>query len=201
MRFRTAPLSTGLLGTSWQPSWWTFTSSEFNTAPLSTGLLGNLVGVAPSTAVFMAVYEPMKQAVSERVPADRSFLGPMIAGAASGLAASLIRVPTEVVKQRMQSGALPHDLNISELVVCVIWPCRLAAPLACVPTEVVKQRMQLGTSLPCPGTPHRVSSKMGGCLLLAGCNVVPGNRDRPAAHCQLQFARMACVRERAQPAL
>jgi len=160
------------------------------------------VGVAPSTAVFMAVYEPMKQAVSERVPADRSFLGPMFAGAASGLAASLIRVPTEVVKQRMQSGALPHDLNISvELVVCVSWPCRLAAPFARVPTEVVKQRMQLGTSLPCPGTPHRVGSEMVGCVPLAGCNIVPGNRDRPAAHCQLQSARMASVRERAQPAI
>jgi solute carrier family 25 (mitochondrial S-adenosylmethionine transporter), member 26 len=68
------------------------------------GLVGNLVGVAPATAVFMAVYEPIKQEVAKRVPDNRSFLGPLTAGAASGLAASLIRVPTEVVKQRMQSG-------------------------------------------------------------------------------------------------
>lgn len=71
-----------------------------------TGVLGNLAGVAPATAVFMAVYEPIKQEVTKRVPSDHAFLGPLIAGAASGLAASLIRVPTEVVKQRMQSGAL-----------------------------------------------------------------------------------------------
>ena len=46
----------------------------------------------------------MWQAVSARVPEDRSFLGPLAAGGGAGLAASLIRVPTEVVKQRMQSG-------------------------------------------------------------------------------------------------
>lgn len=71
---------------------------------LYAGVWGNLAGVAPATAVFMAVYEPIKQEVTKRVPADRAFLGPLAAGAASGLAASLIRVPTEVVKQRMQSG-------------------------------------------------------------------------------------------------
>ena len=74
--------------------------------------MGNLVGVAPATAVFMAVYEPIRQGVEKRVPANRNFLAPLTAGAASGLAASLIRVPTEVVKQRMQSGvrrALSHE--------------------------------------------------------------------------------------------
>lgn len=71
---------------------------------LYAGVLGNLAGVAPSTAVFMAAYEPIKQAVEKRVPEDKQFLGPLVAGAGSGLVASLIRVPTEVVKQRMQSG-------------------------------------------------------------------------------------------------
>lgn len=72
---------------------------------LYAGLWGNLVGVAPSTAIFMAVYEPIKQAVHNRSSSDkRHILAPLVAGASSGLAASLIRVPTEVVKQRMQSG-------------------------------------------------------------------------------------------------
>lgn len=71
---------------------------------LYAGIAGNLAGVAPSTAIFMACYEPLKQAVQSRVPDDRSFLGPLIAGAGSGLAASIIRVPTEVVKQRIQAG-------------------------------------------------------------------------------------------------
>lgn len=39
-------------------------------------------------------------------------LAPLIAGATSGLVASLIRVPTEVVKQRMQSGELtPRSIS------------------------------------------------------------------------------------------
>ena len=47
----------------------------------------------------MAVYEPTKKALGERWSAQASFLG---AGATAGLAASLVRVPTEVIKQRMQ---------------------------------------------------------------------------------------------------
>ena len=49
----------------------------------------------------MAFYEPTKAALGERFGSNVSFLG---AGAAAGLAASLVRVPTEVVKQRMQAG-------------------------------------------------------------------------------------------------
>ena len=75
---------------------------------LYAGLLGNLAGVAPSTAIFMAFYEPVKQAVQKRVPEDRSFLGPLVAGSGAGLAASTIRVPTEVVKQRIQAGVTSH---------------------------------------------------------------------------------------------
>ena len=52
------------------------------------------------------------QAVSDKVSSEQKHvLAPLVAGATSGLVASLIRVPTEVVKQRMQSG----ELNICEL--------------------------------------------------------------------------------------
>ncbi len=68
------------------------------------GVMGNLVGVAPASAIFMAVYEPVKQAVMARVPENRQFLAPLGGGAAAGLVASVVRVPTEVVKQRMQNG-------------------------------------------------------------------------------------------------
>ena len=71
---------------------------------LYAGVWGNLAGVAPASAVFMAIYEPIKAALNERVPENRSFLAPLGAGSAAGLAASVIRVPTEVVKQRLQSG-------------------------------------------------------------------------------------------------
>ena len=71
---------------------------------LYAGVWGNLAGVAPASAVFMAIYEPVKAALNERVSEDKSFLAPLGAGSAAGVAASVIRVPTEVVKQRLQSG-------------------------------------------------------------------------------------------------
>jgi len=71
---------------------------------LYAGVWGNLAGVAPSSALFMAVYEPVKQAVYARTSEEQHFWGPVIAGAAAGAVASLTRVPTEVVKQRLQTG-------------------------------------------------------------------------------------------------
>ena len=37
---------------------------------------------------------------------QQQFLGPLAGGVAAGLASSLVRVPTEVVKTRMQTGGL-----------------------------------------------------------------------------------------------
>lgn len=74
---------------------------------LYAGVWGNLAGVLPSSALFMAVYEPVKQAVYARRDLSKDeaeFWGPVVAGMAAGLAASLTRVPTEVVKQRLQTG-------------------------------------------------------------------------------------------------
>ena len=75
---------------------------------LYAGVWGNLVGVAPASAIFMAVYEPVKQAVTAAVPPERSFLGPLAAGVAAGLASSVVRVPTEVIKTRMQTKEFAH---------------------------------------------------------------------------------------------
>ncbi|WPT16617.1 Putative S-adenosylmethionine carrier 2 [Picochlorum sp. SENEW3] len=75
---------------------------------LYAGVWGNLAGVGPASAVFMAVYEPVKKAVLSSVPENKSFLGPLMAGVAAGLASSVIRVPTEVVKTRMQTGEFTH---------------------------------------------------------------------------------------------
>ena len=44
------------------------------------------------------------QSVEARVPEDRQFLGSLAGGVSAGLAASIVRVPTEVLKQRMQTG-------------------------------------------------------------------------------------------------
>ena len=71
---------------------------------LYAGVLGNLAGVVPASAIFMGVYEPVKGVTSRNVRSDRQFLAPLAGGIAAGLAASIVRVPTEVVKQRMQTG-------------------------------------------------------------------------------------------------
>lgn len=67
---------------------------------LYSGLFGNLVGVAPASGLFFMAYEPAKKAAKNYVPEDAA---PLIAGAVAGMVASIVRVPTEVVKQRMQT--------------------------------------------------------------------------------------------------
>lgn len=70
----------------------------------STRPLMCITGVLPASAIFMGVYEPIKQHVEKRVPHNRQFLASLSGGLGAGLVASIVRVPTEVVKQRMQNG-------------------------------------------------------------------------------------------------
>ncbi|GBG74675.1 hypothetical protein CBR_g19083 [Chara braunii] len=71
---------------------------------LYSGWAGNLIGVIPASALFVGVYEPAKQKLLEVFPPHLSSAAHLTAGALGGAAASLVRVPTEVVKQRMQTG-------------------------------------------------------------------------------------------------
>ncbi|BAT73319.1 S-adenosylmethionine carrier 1, chloroplastic/mitochondrial isoform X1 [Vigna umbellata] len=71
---------------------------------LYSGLAGNLAGVLPASALFVGVYEPIKQKLLRIFPENLSAFSHLTAGAIGGIAASLIRVPTEVIKQRMQTG-------------------------------------------------------------------------------------------------
>ncbi|GMI90768.1 SAM TRANSPORTER1, S-adenosylmethionine carrier 1 [Hibiscus trionum] len=71
---------------------------------LYSGLGGNLAGVLPASAIFLGVYEPTKQKLLKTFPENLSAFAHLTAGALGGAASSLIRVPTEVVKQRMQTG-------------------------------------------------------------------------------------------------
>ncbi|KAK9864898.1 hypothetical protein WJX84_008193 [Apatococcus fuscideae] len=94
---------------------------------LYSGLWGNLVGVAPASAIFLCVYEPLKRAVCQNIPEDRQFLGPIVAGASAGLAASIVRVPTEVVKQRMQTGEFSRALVALKTIIQTEGPMGLFA--------------------------------------------------------------------------
>lgn len=71
---------------------------------LYSGLAGNIAGVLPASAIFVGVYEPVKQKLLELFPENLSSIAHLTAGAVGGATASLVRIPTEVVKQRMQTG-------------------------------------------------------------------------------------------------
>ncbi|KAF5735330.1 S-adenosylmethionine carrier 1 chloroplastic/mitochondrial-like isoform X3 [Tripterygium wilfordii] len=70
---------------------------------LYSGLAGNLAGVLLASSLFVGVYEPTKQKLLETFPENFGALAPLIAGVIGGAVSSILRVPTEVVKQRMQT--------------------------------------------------------------------------------------------------
>ncbi|KAJ9177707.1 hypothetical protein P3X46_012896 [Hevea brasiliensis] len=84
---------------------------------LYSGLAGNLAGVLPASALFVGVYEPTKQKLLRMFPENLSAVAHLTAGAIGGVAASLIRVPTEVVKQRMQTGQFASAPDAVRLIV------------------------------------------------------------------------------------
>ncbi|CAO2830568.1 unnamed protein product [Amaranthus hypochondriacus] len=84
---------------------------------LYSGLAGNIAGVLPASAAFLGVYEPTKQKLLRLLPENLSAVAHLTAGAVGGVAASLIRVPTEVVKQRMQTGQFASAPDAVRLIV------------------------------------------------------------------------------------
>lgn len=70
---------------------------------LYTGVGGNLLGVFPASALFFGVYEPLKSRLCAQW-GENAAVAHLGAASGAGLVASLVRVPTEVVKQRMQVG-------------------------------------------------------------------------------------------------
>lgn len=84
---------------------------------LYSGLAGNLAGVLPASAIFVGVYEPTKQKLLKSFPENLSALAHLTAGAVGGAASSIVRVPTEVVKQRMQTGQFTSAPNAVRLIV------------------------------------------------------------------------------------
>ncbi|GAB4861089.1 S-adenosylmethionine carrier 1, chloroplastic/mitochondrial [Ancistrocladus abbreviatus] len=84
---------------------------------LYSGLGGNLAGVLPASAIFVGVYEPSKQKLLKSFPEHLSALAHLTAGAIGGAVSSLVRVPTEVVKQRMQTGQFASAPDAVRLII------------------------------------------------------------------------------------
>jgi len=72
------------------------------------GLSATLLCALPSTAIYFGVYEAVKRTGCRYVDEDMESLVYFTAGATSELAASVIVVPFEVVKSRMQLGSNPR---------------------------------------------------------------------------------------------
>lgn len=80
-------------------------------AALLTGLYAGfapaVVASAPAAAAFFGVYDYVKRILQDFSSHDRARLAPLchvVAAAAGDVAASTVRAPFEVVKQRLQSG-------------------------------------------------------------------------------------------------
>ena len=69
-----------------------------------------------ATAIFFGVYEPVKRALLARNPEDTR-MAQSVAGATAALVSSTIRVPTEVIKQRMQTGQFNTAIQAVQQVV------------------------------------------------------------------------------------
>ncbi|XP_077245789.1 S-adenosylmethionine carrier 1, chloroplastic/mitochondrial-like isoform X2 [Tasmannia lanceolata] len=91
--------------------------AKINLKGLYSGLAGNLAGVLPASAIFVGVYEPTKQKLLKIFPENLSAFAHLTAGVLGGGAASLVRVPTEVVKQRMQTGQFASAPDAVRLIV------------------------------------------------------------------------------------
>ena len=84
---------------------------------LYSGLLGNLVGVIPASALFFSVYEPMKEKLSQPTVGIPQWCAQFAAAATAAVSASFIRVPTEVIKSRMQVGQFQSAVTAMKTIV------------------------------------------------------------------------------------
>jgi solute carrier family 25 S-adenosylmethionine transporter 26 len=75
------------------------------------GLSKNIAGCAPATALFFLAYEPTKRYLERTLPPEQNYVAMFTAGATGCLASSVVRVPTEVIKTRAQTGNRVQSLG------------------------------------------------------------------------------------------
>jgi len=74
---------------------------------LYRGVVPGIVGIVPAAAVYMLVYQTLKRRATSRIPTERRALrgaAIMMSAAIGDAAACAVRVPLELVKQRLQVG-------------------------------------------------------------------------------------------------
>lgn len=94
---------------------------------LYTGFIASVAVSAPSSAVFVACYECSKNAIeraSSSFPAPFQTLEdfvPLLAAAVGNVAASVVRVPPEVIKQRVQAGIYRYANHLNVRLALNVW--------------------------------------------------------------------------------
>lgn len=76
------------------------------------GLPSAAIGSVPGAALFFCTYESMKQTLSPHVSQSQLPLVHMAAASAGEVMACLVRVPTEVIKQRAQAKLYPTTREV-----------------------------------------------------------------------------------------
>eukprot|EP00178_Gracilaria_changii_P014239 TRINITY_DN40297_c0_g1_i1.p2 TRINITY_DN40297_c0_g1~~TRINITY_DN40297_c0_g1_i1.p2 ORF type:complete len:352 (-),score=105.22 TRINITY_DN40297_c0_g1_i1:1153-2208(-) len=80
---------------------------------LYRGVVPGVVGIVPAAAVYMLTFQTLKRRLSRRFPARQRDVVVAMSAAVGDVAASLVRVPCEVLKQRLQVGMYS---NVSQAV-------------------------------------------------------------------------------------
>lgn len=71
---------------------------------LYRGVVPGIAGIVPAAALYMAAFQTAKGAICDRLPRRFRSVGVAMAAGLADLAASLVRVPCERLKQRLQVG-------------------------------------------------------------------------------------------------
>ncbi|CAM9171814.1 unnamed protein product [Ectocarpus sp. 6 AP-2014] len=71
---------------------------------LFNGVAPAIAASAPCAAVFFGAYDSLKRVLTEKLPDDYASVAHAGAAAGADLAQSVVRVPFEVIKQRVQAG-------------------------------------------------------------------------------------------------
>ncbi|CAN8064101.1 unnamed protein product [Agarophyton chilense] len=75
---------------------------------LYRGVIPGIVGIVPAAAIYMLTFQTLKKSLSRRFPARARDVVVASSAALGDVAASLVRVPCEVLKQRLQVGIYPN---------------------------------------------------------------------------------------------
>lgn len=82
---------------------------------LYKGVIPGVAGIVPAAAVYMLTFQTLKAQLGKRFPRRKNDVVVAISAALGDVAASLVRVPCEVLKQRLQVGVYSNALQALRL--------------------------------------------------------------------------------------